>query len=161
MKWQAITTDDLPILAEWFQDADTCQRLGGILPLDAWYSVVSKNPDYHIWMIRKVDETFGCLILEIIDRVGHLAIIVNPELRGKGYGRRILVELFEQELAAKLDTIIANIWQGHIASQQCFLAAGFEPGTTADADGFVSYTIRPQQLVLEQIRQLAIPSHPN
>lgn len=154
MDWTHMTTDDLPILAEWFRDAETSREMGGMLSLDEWFTRVNPNPDYHLWMIRDSDTPIGCIVLEVIETIGHIGLIVNPAYRRQGFGRHLLTELFDHDTIFKLDKIVANIREGHVTSQHCFRAAGYEPVMPADADGFVQFTICPQAVLIDRVKRI-------
>jgi RimJ/RimL family protein N-acetyltransferase len=58
---------------------------------------------------------------------GVVSIIVDPRVRGQGYGPRMLaaVEPFAKD--AGIHTMLAEIAYENVASQRCFLNAGWVP----------------------------------
>ncbi len=58
---------------------------------------------------------------------GLVSIIVDPKMRGQGYGPRMLAALEPYAKEAGIHTMLAEIAYENVASQRCFLNAGWTP----------------------------------
>ena len=58
---------------------------------------------------------------------GLVSIIVDPKMRGQGYGPRMLAALEPYAKEAGIHTMLAEIAYENVASQRCFLTAGWVP----------------------------------
>jgi RimJ/RimL family protein N-acetyltransferase len=58
---------------------------------------------------------------------GLVSIIVDPKVRGQGYGPRMLAALEPYAKEAGIHTMLAEILYENVASQRCFLNAGWVP----------------------------------
>jgi RimJ/RimL family protein N-acetyltransferase len=58
---------------------------------------------------------------------GVVSIIVDPRFRGLGYGPRMLAALEPYAKEAGIHTMLAEILYENVASQRCFLNAGWVP----------------------------------
>ncbi len=118
---------DLAILEKWFEDAEHLRWMGNILPLERWYKYISTYPHYRTWLGYEGQTVVGMLELQINPgpKTGEVGLSVTPELRYKGYGRRLLKLLFEEAEVAALRYIWARIERENEPSQRCFRAVGF------------------------------------
>lgn len=131
---------DADIIARWITDEKTFYMwsagLMGTYPidgakLDAHYNSLKDVTTY--WQMTAVDEqdiVRGHLIMRYVDedrsvlRLGH--IIVDAEVRGKGYGRELL-SLAKDYAAycAKAEKITLGVFSNNPAARRCYDAAGF------------------------------------
>jgi RimJ/RimL family protein N-acetyltransferase len=58
---------------------------------------------------------------------GVVSIIVDPRVRGQGYGPRMLAAVEPYAKEAGIHTMLAEIAVENYASQKCFLNAGWSP----------------------------------
>lgn len=58
---------------------------------------------------------------------GLVSIIVDPKMRGQGYGPRMLAALEPYAKDAGIHTLLAEIAYENVASQRAFLNAGWSP----------------------------------
>jgi len=138
MTFTPITALDLPLLETWFQDAELRRRLGGMLPLPRYFDYVASVPDYHAWMVCEDSVAVGAAVLEIAPDVPQsFGFFVNPELRNRGYGRRIARALIEQPEAAGIKTFDVGVETDNEASRRCLEAVGFIKQDGLDAEGFL------------------------
>lgn len=132
----------LSTLEAWFQDAEIRRRLGGMLPLRRWYEYVRTDPRRFIWIACEENTPVGLVDLETYG--GHTAwatLLVNPELRGRGYGTRILRAMFSRPEVTCLNRLKAIVERENIASLRILCSLGFgvewaEP----DEEGFAILT---------------------
>ncbi len=140
---QRLKEQDLTMLEAWFQDAEVKRRLEGMLPLQGWFSYVQSSLDYFVWAAFSENDPVGVIMIEQEQQeeqsTGSIAIVVNPELRGKGYGRAILTKVMSLPELQHIKRWHAGIEADNAACLKCFQSAGFlfdsmEP----DEDGYYS-----------------------
>jgi L-amino acid N-acyltransferase YncA len=130
----------LLMLAVWFWDREIRRRLGGMLPLRRWYNYVATAPGRYVWMAYEGEAAVGFADLELTsDETAAMALLVNPQLRRRGYGKRILQALVNRPETAALKTIEAGVEWDNVASLHCFTSAGFAiKDPKPDKDGIIT-----------------------
>lgn len=139
----------LSTLEAWFQDAELRKRLGGMLSLRRWYECVHTDPGRFTWLVYEESTPVGLVDLETCPhRTAWATLLVNPELRGRGYGNRILRAALSRPEVTRLKRIKAIVEHENIGSLRCLWSVGFvvewaEP----DEEGFVilAYRLAQQQ----------------
>lgn len=136
-----MTQEYMPTLEKWFKDAELRRRFGGMLPLQNFFNYVQSEPDYFWWVALDGKMSVGMAFMQIEpEEPQGFGFLVNPALRRRGYGARIL-----KLLMARPETASATVWQAaieqnNIASQRCVAALGFVPdGNGPDAQGFLQH----------------------
>lgn len=76
------------------------------------------------------------------DGVGHIELAVRPDLRGNGFGKRIL-RAFLSGPGRTFAELHAHIEIGNAASLACFQRCGFVVGAEQDDDEFFLLVWRP------------------
>lgn len=130
----------LSTLEAWFEDAELRKRLGGMLPLPAWFERVRRQPGRMAWMTYDLGEPVGLVELESCpDGTAWLTFLVNPARRDRGYGHRILgAVLFRPEVRC-LKRIRAVVQGDNPASLRCFYSVGFGVDCSEpDEEGFIT-----------------------
>lgn len=113
-------------LEAWFQDAELRKRLGGMLPLRRWFDSVRTDQGRFTWMAYEQSAPVGLVDLETYpDHTAWATLLINPELRGRGYGRRILRAMLSRPEVTCLKRIKAIVEHENIASLQCLWSVGF------------------------------------
>jgi RimJ/RimL family protein N-acetyltransferase len=126
-------------LEAWFQDAELCSRLGGMFPLRRWNELARAEPGHLTWMAYEQDAAVGLVDLEASPHgAAWVTFLVNPGLRERGYGARILRAMLSRPELSGLRQIKAIVDRTNVASLRCFWSVGFvvewlEP----DEEGFV------------------------
>jgi RimJ/RimL family protein N-acetyltransferase len=149
IKLTPLNESGLSVLETWFQDAELRKRLGGMLPLRRWFDYVRTDPGRFIWMAYEQGAPVGFLDLETFG--GHTAwvtLLVNPELRNRGYGTRILRALFSRPEVTSLKRVKAVAERENIASLRILWSLGFGvEWAERDEEGFVilTYGLSAQQ----------------
>lgn len=130
----------LTLLTEWFHDAELSRRVSA--PTEHWFHYVTAEAGNFAWIVYEDQQPVGLVQLDTCpDRTGSIGLTVNPRLRSRGYGRRILSAFLRQEAAQRLEKIEACIEIDNIASLRCFQASGFTAqNSKPDGDGLVTYT---------------------
>lgn len=136
-----MTQDYVPMLEEWFEDAELQNRFGGMLPLQKFSDYVQSEPDYFWWVALDGDRPVGMAFMEIEPGEPQgFGFLVSPSRRRQGYGTRILKRLLARPEAASATVWQAGIEPDNFASQRCVAAVGFAPdGNGPDAEGFLQY----------------------
>ena len=136
-----MTQDYVPMLEEWFEDAELQRRFGGMLPLQNFLDYVQSEPEYFWWVALDGSASVGMAFMQIAPGEPQgFGFLVNPALRRQGYGTRILQMLLARPEAASVTIWQAGIEPDNVASQRCVAALGFAPdGSGPDAEGFVQY----------------------
>lgn len=131
----------LEILEEWFKDPEVLKRLGGTLPLKGWFQYVQQSPNYFAWLAYENGKPVGQLAMEVdADFSAAISLLTSPELRNKGYGKRMLNTLLQRPELSSVQIIKVGIEPDNKASLQCFKNAGYiEKGL--DEEGFITLTL--------------------
>lgn len=134
------------VLTSWFADQELRRRIE--VPTRVWFDYIRGQPDVYGLVVREDGDPVGQLQLDIHpERTGYIGFYVNPELRGQGYGRRILRAFLARPEAAGLRQIIATVEMDNLASQRCLLASNFIlDGAGPDEEGFLHFVYSPVQI---------------
>jgi RimJ/RimL family protein N-acetyltransferase len=77
---------------------------------------------------------------------GSACLCVNPQLHNQGYGKSILRAFLQRPEVTRLRQLEVTIEPDNIASQRCFLHAGFiQVSEVPDDEGFLHFIYHPQQ----------------
>ena len=138
-----VVSADLPLLEEWFKEAETAARLGGMLPLDEHVGLMVKGiTGQDNWLAYDDETPVGYACLEAYaDGSASLAILTRPDMRRKGYGRRIVETVLGEARQAGVKTINGYIESDNTACGRTLARAGFGMASGPDEDGFFTYTI--------------------
>jgi len=132
-----------------FKDAEVLNRLSGTLPLERWFQFVQQSPNYFAWMVYEKDVVgaVGQIEIEIYpDRTAAIGLLTNPDLRNKGYGKRIIRNLLKRPELRGVEIIRASIESDNSASIHCFKGSGFiEEGS--DDEGLLILTYRHKDII--------------
>jgi RimJ/RimL family protein N-acetyltransferase len=131
----------LSTLEAWFRDAELRRRMGGSLPLGRWFAFMRSEPGYLAWMAQEEHFPVGMVSLETSpDETASVGLIVKPELRNRGYGKRILREVLSRAEVAPLRALEVGVEADNSAGLRCAAAVGFSGWTSEpDADGFLTF----------------------
>jgi RimJ/RimL family protein N-acetyltransferase len=80
---------------------------------------------------------------EVIEKTGHIALIINPEHQNKGHGKKILKKFIDEVntiINIPINKIHAGIELHNTSSIRCFEACGFLSGGINE-DGEIEYII--------------------
>lgn len=132
---------DLPTLQAWFEDKELSKRLGGMLPLHKYFDYVQSESNYFAWMALEGDTPAGAAFMQIEPgEPQSFGFLVKPELRSRGYGRRILQKLIVQPEVSGAKEWKVGIESDNIASQRCLASVDFVPESgIVDEEGFLQY----------------------
>lgn len=133
-----IAEPELQLLRAWYADPEVARRLS--YPTPEWFAFVN-TPNNYAWLIYDGDLPVGYIQfgLEGKDRAA-FAFAVNPELRGQGYGKRILQALVNRSEVSGLRSVDGFVEPDNSASRRCLIAAGFRlVSETPDEEGFLKY----------------------
>jgi len=138
--FKEITKEDCEIFGSWLKHEDINKWIG-IDDWDKYFDFVNSEPDYFLIKALLDNKIIGEIALEIIDEIGYIAMMINPDEQSKGHGRKILV-LFLQQINQIIDRNIkyieSGIFSDNIASKKCFESAGFKFAKNGD-DGEMLY----------------------
>ena len=138
---------DLPMLEQWFQDTELRERLGATLPLRRWFDFVQSEPGYFSWLALDGDTVVGEVAVEIEpDGTASEAPMVNPALRGKGYGKEMLRAMLARSELAAVTEMRACIEPNNTASIRCHTSVGFvQQSSEPDEEGLLTLVYRRAQ----------------
>ncbi|MEI6002942.1 GNAT family N-acetyltransferase [Paraburkholderia bengalensis] len=94
----------------------------------AWFCASLQNPDRFLYVALHEGVRGGLVRFDRRDRgLAEASLILNPALRGKGFGATILRGGLESFLHdhADIQSLIATIRTTNTASMKCFVACGF------------------------------------
>ena len=143
--FRCFTTEGLDAYRAWFSDAEIACFLS--YPSDDWFAHVTGSENARCWAAVDPD---GIMLAEIqVDRdedcVGHIELAVRPNLRGNGYGKRILLAFLigPGTIFAELH---AQIEVDNAARFACFLRCYFVVAGEQDDEEFCLLAWRPKGL---------------
>ena len=113
--------------------------------IDDWkeyFGAVSPNPEYYLYTVFSVGAPIAQIAAERIGDELSLMLIVEPQSRGKGVGRMVLLEMLtcSAALFGDVSHFAAYIHPNNTASIKCFESAGFEC-KGSDPDGELIYRL--------------------
>jgi RimJ/RimL family protein N-acetyltransferase len=126
-------------LESWFNDAELGYRYAH--PTRIWLDYVRLQPGVYAWMILESGVPVGHLQLDTQDNAsGYIGFVVNPKLRNRGYGQRILHAFLARPEARHLGRILGMTEVDNVASHRCMEAVGFQRQDGApDEEGFLTF----------------------
>ncbi|MEM8486577.1 MAG: GNAT family N-acetyltransferase [Bacteroidota bacterium] len=148
LTFKAMDESGIPVLDRWFDHSTLFSRLEP--PTLQWLTYVRSTPGVFAWMVYDDSETIGHVQVDTeINGLGSVALVVNPAVQNKGYGRAILGALFERPELVTIKGLEGYVEQDNLPAQQCCLAAGFRATAhVPDKDGFLRY-VKLQHLPIE------------
>lgn len=132
-----VTMEHIPIVNSWYHDADSShvEKL-----TEEFINYVASNPHYDCWIISSNNEFIGKVDAEIEDSKVYISIIISPDYRRRGYGKKVLQRSLDQYADSGITQVIAGIFHTNEASKRLFLSAKFLPRSNdPDEDGFIDY----------------------
>ncbi len=135
----AIDESEMRTLESWFDDAELRRRY--CRPSREWFDYVRNEPAVHAWMIHENEMPVGHFQLETIsDGTGGIGLVVKPDLRNRGYGKRILRAFLARGEARRLERIVGKAEADNEACHRCVKAVGFaQQGHEADDEGYLTF----------------------
>jgi RimJ/RimL family protein N-acetyltransferase len=140
-----LAESDLPLLRAWFRDREARRRLGGMLPLRAWYDHAQATGGYFAWMAYEDERPVALVVLETGPaRSATFALLVASRLRGRGYGKRIVRALRTRPEVKALHTLECAVEPDNTAALRCLRACGFaKRSLEPDDEGLLTVFCRP------------------
>jgi RimJ/RimL family protein N-acetyltransferase len=142
--------DTLAIAGPWFEDEQTRRWLGG----PGWPALVLRlaaDPpaEYRgrrmtgrfVWLAYADHTPVGLVeTVRYADATASVVLVVDPALRGRGFGRKIIKALLAAPELDATEVVRACIEPENVASVRCFSAVGFSAEADApDAEGVVYF----------------------
>lgn len=146
LRLRAYKQMDAAYIVDWLKD-ETVFYLWSAGRVGTYPITVERLEDYYkgfektsaVWQMTAVDEQDiprGHLIMRYVDddrtalRLGH--IIVDPAVRGKGYGRELLSLAQDYaKFCARAGKVTLGVFANNPAARRCYDAAGLVPTDTA------------------------------
>ncbi|HEY1738057.1 MAG TPA: GNAT family N-acetyltransferase, partial [Acidimicrobiia bacterium] len=132
---------DAGLVLAWRNDADAVRWSAsgaGIDPAqhERWFAAVLDDPGYRMMVAEIGGDPIGAVRVDVTDGIGIVSIVIDPEWRGRGYGRTVLHAL-EVEVGAdcQVRALEAVVHPGNERSRRAFEANGFAEVATARDDG--------------------------
>ncbi|MFD0868135.1 ribosomal-protein-alanine N-acetyltransferase [Chlamydia abortus] len=130
-----INMEHIPIVNSWYCDTDSFH----VEKLTEFIHYVTSNSDYDCWMISSNNEFIGKVGVEIEEDKAYISIIIRPDYRRKGYGKKALQQIINKYMNTVIKQMIAGIFHTNEASKRLFLSVGFIPlSNDPDEDGFIN-----------------------
>jgi len=103
-----------------------------------WFEDKLNDPRAFLFIAEnEPGQAHGLVRFDIDGGTGTISIVVAPGARGRGYGSRIITdgcsEIFQ--LVPGIETILAHIKVGNVASMRAFRRAGFRDSESSDERG--------------------------
>lgn len=139
MEFRLIDEEGLAEYETWWTDAELRRRIER--PTRVWFDYVRQTPGCFAWLIYEDGSLVGQVQLEpYLEQIASFGLVVKPELRGQGYGKRILRALLERDEMAPYARLEVTIEPDNTASLRCFESAGFRQQEGGpDWEGFLHF----------------------
>lgn len=143
-----LTHDLARAIEPWFDDADTVRSLGGRQWVHHALHLMSVMPGFEMDGTRVLDRScyvveehgrrVALLDIEVYDDLtASLALVVAPDSRGRGVGRRVVTAMWELPEMIQVKSVFGSIDADNPASLRCFAGAGATITTEPDRDGML------------------------
>lgn len=143
LRFRNIELADHQGIADWASDEESQKWLAGIGSKD-WLNQVQNDPKDVVLIALVADKAVGMVQGEFAaDGKVSIAMVLDPNLRAKRYGRMILKEAIQHPRFGKAKGFSVHIDQRNAASMKCFVSAGFKPTGGPDSDGLVGLSCSP------------------
>lgn len=144
MELRRATMDDAEVLLKWRNDEKT--RAGSftqnIISLDShkrWLKSKLDDSNCHLFILTEGNELLGNVRLDVTGEngeVGEISYVINPDHRGKGYGKEILRTL-EDVVPSGVKALAGFVKTDNVASQRCFEANGYVELSAGEVIGYI------------------------
>lgn len=139
--FRLLQEQDLPDLEEWHKE-------GVSLPGTEWprklFAIINNDPCRKCFIASVQEENVGYVDCEFgNDENVYIALMVDPKLRNKGYGKDILQSFMSHpEVLGRI--VCAGIEEDHVQSLRCFEAVGFvRRDNQPNHEGIINLTFCP------------------
>ncbi len=144
MELRRATMDDAEVILKWRNDERT--RAGSftqdIISLDShkkWMKSKLEDSNCYLFILAEGDELLGNVRLDLTGEngeVGEISYVINPDHRGKGYGKEIL-RVLETAVPSCVRALAGFVKTDNVASQRCFEANGYVELSAGDVIGYI------------------------
>ncbi|MBI4238757.1 MAG: GNAT family N-acetyltransferase [Deltaproteobacteria bacterium] len=137
MQFHSATTADCACVYRWRTDPRTTRHFFDQREIAwethcTWFERVLQDPDDSILLAATENEQVGVIRLtcftEVECRCGQVGLYMNPDLHGRGLGKQMLTHFTQDwcpRMAPDVTRLFGKVALANIASQRCFLAAGY------------------------------------
>jgi len=149
------TRNDLPVIISWIPDAAGCRRWAGPavtfpIAVASLTQEITFSPHNSYCLEEKAELIgFGQLIPKSDQRVHAARIIVAPQIRGRGYGRKLCQFLMAQASELKYPRISLNVYRDNSTAIKLYRSLGFRerelPGQDGSAKNIIYMETEPNQ----------------
>jgi RimJ/RimL family protein N-acetyltransferase len=138
--------DDVAVIIDWIPDAEALHRFAG--PRLSWPLTVEQmqnsgaNAGSTAWVFEVAHRLTGHAQLTpsgCAMRLGR--VLVDPALRGRGHGRRLLLAVIEQALREGAQRVELSVMCDNTAAQHLYTSVGFVPTLERATPGMVAMTL--------------------
>lgn len=125
-------SSDSRLLWEWRNDplARAMSQHSEIIPWTShveWYKNAMLNPNRLLLIAYKGTETVGTIRLDVVgEKILEVSININPNMRGKGLGQKVLKAACEKGFSLGAKQLLAKVKQENSASIKIFENEGFK-----------------------------------
>ena len=136
---QQCQAEHLAVLQGWFQDGELKRRVDP--PSRRYLDYVESTPRQYACVAYERDVAVGFIVFGLEEEgPASLMFFVRPDLRGQGYGKRMLATALAVPEVADIGEWIVGVEPDNIASRQCLEAIGFtEQGVDPEWPEFLRY----------------------
>jgi RimJ/RimL family protein N-acetyltransferase len=134
--FQDINIEHIALINSWYHDDDSfhVEKL-----TEQYINYVASKPDFYCWIISNNNEFIGKVDFEIEEDKAYISIIIRPDYRRKGYGKKVLEQIINRYVNTGITQIVAGIYHTNEASIRLFSSVGFIPiCNEPDQDGFIN-----------------------
>jgi RimJ/RimL family protein N-acetyltransferase len=137
LKFNSISIEHIPVVNSWYSDADSfhVEKL-----TEEFIHYVASNPHYDSFIISNGKELIGKVDFEIEKDKAYIAIIIRPEFRRRGYGKKVIQSILSKYANTGIKQVVAGIFHTNEGSIRLFTSIGFIPmNGYPDEDGFINF----------------------
>jgi len=135
--FREVNMNHIPVVNSWYHDPDShyVEEL-----TERFIKYVASNPNHYCWIIYQNNDPVGKVAYEIVEQKAYIDILINPDFRRKGLGKKILEQVKNRPEISSIEQIVAGIKHTNISSINLFKSVGFDAeGNEIDSDGFIDY----------------------
>lgn len=132
----ALTPEHASLIRGWLDgDSDGQTHLGFFRDPTVWFALLSTHR--RGWIAVRDDQPVGLLDLEMKGRTGHFSYYIAPDLRRRGLGAAVLLELQSRCAELGLNRVVGYVEPTNTASLATLRRAGFTVADRPDDEGML------------------------
>ncbi|HLU20992.1 MAG TPA: GNAT family N-acetyltransferase [Bacillaceae bacterium] len=129
-----INMNHIPVVNSWYHDNTDSSYVEELT--ESFVMYVASNPNHYCWIVYQNNVPVGKVTYEIVEQKAYIDILIRPDYRRKGLGKRIIEKVISRSEISSIKQIVAGIKHTNTASINLFKSVGFDAeGSEIDSDG--------------------------